>query len=99
MSLTKIELSQLLQTYADLLTDKQRSVLYMYCDCDCSLAEISEELGISRQGVRDTIVKAENALDRYETTLHLSEFVRNLSVAIDDGVALRRIVEKYISKE
>lgn len=101
MSLTKIELSQLLQTYSNLLTDKQRAALSMYCDCDCSLGEISEEIGISRQGVRDAILKAENALCRYEESLRLSEFVRALSVALqaDDDVALRQIVEKYISKE
>ena len=57
MGFTKIQLSQLLSVYGDLLTDKQKNSLSMYCDCDCSLAEIADELGISRQGVRDAILK------------------------------------------
>ena len=62
MTLAKVQLSQLLAIYGKLLTEKQRDVLSMYCDCDCSLAEIADEVGISRQGVRDAIVKGEASL-------------------------------------
>ncbi|MCM1195363.1 MAG: DNA-binding protein, partial [Firmicutes bacterium] len=33
-----------------MLTEKQREAVSMYCDCDCSLGEIADELGITRQG-------------------------------------------------
>ena len=66
MALTKIQLSELLNVYAEMLTEKQREALSMYCDCDCSLSEIGSELGISRQGVRDAIVKGEATLVKLE---------------------------------
>ena len=90
MSLTKLQLSELLQVYADMLTDKQREALSMYCDCDCSLSEIGSEVGISRQGVRDAIVKGEATLLKLEEALHLAKLYRELSVAVEqqdkDGV-------------
>lgn len=38
----------------------------MYYNEDLSLAEIAENCGISRQGVRDVIVRAENAMTELE---------------------------------
>lgn len=101
MSLSKIQLSELLEIYGKLLTDKQREALSMYCDCDCSLSEIATEVGISRQGVRDAIVKGEGALVRLEDVLHLAEFTRQLSVAVaqQDNDKLYSTVKKYVSKE
>ena len=85
MALTKIRLSQLLSVYGKLLTDKQRDALTMYCDCDCSLAEIADEVGISRQGVRDAIVKGEASLVRFEEALSLAKLQLELSVAVEEG--------------
>ena len=34
--------------------------------CDCSLSEVAEEHGISRQGVRDVIVRAEGIMTEME---------------------------------
>ena len=47
--------SVLLDFYGPVLTDKQRVILTEYYDEDLSLAEIAENLGITRQGVRDAI--------------------------------------------
>lgn len=101
MALSKIQLSELLQTYAQMLTEKQRDALTMYCDCDCSLAEIANEVGISRQGVRDAIVKGEATLVKLENALHLTEFSRQLSLAVeqDDTDKLYQIAKHYVSKE
>ena len=44
--------SVLLDFYGPVLTDKQRVILTEYYDEDLSLAEIAENLGITRQGVR-----------------------------------------------
>ena len=82
MALTKIQLSELLNVYAEMLTVKQREALSMYCDCDCSLSEIASELGISRQGVRDAIVKGESTLVKLEDALRLAELHTRLSVAV-----------------
>ena len=57
--------------YAPLLNERQREVLDLYYNEDQSLAEISENVGITRQGVRDCIVKSEVLLKGYEDALGL----------------------------
>ena len=101
MALSKIQLSELLQVYGKMLTDKQRDALSMYCDCDCSLSEIASEVGISRQGVRDAIVKGEATLTKLEEALHLAALYKELSKAIDNGDTqeLYDIAKRYVSKE
>ena len=55
-------MSMLYDFYGDLLTDRQREFYDLYYNEDLSLAEIAENYGITRQGVRDVIVRAEAAL-------------------------------------
>ena len=101
MALTKLQLSELLQVYADMLTEKQRETLSMYCDCDCSLSEIAGEVGISRQGVRDAIVKGEATLTKLEEALHLAQLYRRLSVAVEqqDKDEVFQVAKAFVSKE
>ena len=61
-----LEISNLLDFYGDVLTEKQRDVLEQYYNDDLSLAEIAENFGITRQGVRDVIVRAEGILSDLE---------------------------------
>ena len=61
--------ASLLDFYGPVLTDKQRVILTEYYDEDLSLAEIAENLGITRQGVRDAIKHGEAALDELEQKL------------------------------
>ena len=61
--------SVLLDFYGPVLTDKQRVILTEYYNEDLSLAEIAENLGITRQGVRDAIKHGEAALDELEQKL------------------------------
>lgn len=55
-------MTMLLDFYGELLTPKQRSCFSMHYNEDLSLAEIAEIMDISRQGVRDLIVRAEATL-------------------------------------
>ena len=64
-----VEISLLCQIYGELLTKKQLVILKDYYDKDLSLAEIAENLNISRQGVRDNIKKGEKKLFEYEEKL------------------------------
>ena len=64
-----IEVSMLWQIYGKLLTEKQYNVLNDYYNNDLSLAEIAENYNISRQGVRDILVKGEVKLFEYEEKL------------------------------
>ena len=63
--------SILLDFYGDILSEHKREILEMYYNEDFSLSEIAEEVGISRQGVRNTIKKAENELSFLEEKLGL----------------------------
>ncbi len=67
----RIEISELLEAYRLLLSDRQRDVLDLYYNDDLSLAEIAEDTGITRQGVRDAIKKGERALFSFEEGLGL----------------------------
>ena len=97
----KFALSNLLALYGNMLTDKQRDALTMFCDCDCSLAEIASEVGISRQGVRDAIVKGEKSLTNLEEKLHFSQFYQQLITALDSGSTddVRKVCLQFVSKE
>lgn len=62
---------RLMDFYAGCLSARQREVLELYYYEDLSLAEIAENLGITRQGVRDTIKHGEEALEAFEKNLNL----------------------------
>ncbi len=59
--------------YGNLLTEHQRDMIRLYYDCDVSLNEIAEEYGISRQAVRDAIVRGEKTLNELESKLSLAK--------------------------
>ena len=67
----------LLDFYGDVLSERTRTVLDYYYNDDLSLAEIAAEIGISRQGVRELIKKAEEELRFYEEKLGLAGRFRN----------------------
>ena len=57
-----LEISYLLDFYGEVLTEKQRDVMEQYYNDDLSLAEIADNFGITRQGVRDSIKRGEGIL-------------------------------------
>ena len=59
-------MAMLYDFYGDLLTDRQKEFYDLYYNEDLSLAEIAENYGITRQGVRDVIVRAEAYLTEIE---------------------------------
>ena len=66
-----LEMSLLFDFYGETLTEKQRELFDLYYNEDLSLAEIAEHAGITRQGVRDSIKRAEHALREMEDKLGL----------------------------
>ena len=92
MNLEKmIEVGQLFGVYKNLLTDKQKEIVSLYYEEDYSLGEISENLNVSRQGVYDTLKRAEKVMRDYEQKLHLlselqkkDETVKNMIEKIAD---------------
>lgn len=61
-----LDMIMLLDFYGDMLTEKQRDFISYYYNDDLSLAEIAENVGITRQGVRDAIKRAESQLTEME---------------------------------
>lgn len=68
-----IYITQLFDYYGNLLTDKQREYFTDYYIENLSLAEIAENLGVSRNAVFKQIKEAENKLNFYEKNLKLLE--------------------------
>ncbi len=52
--------------YGEMLTDRQKEFYDLYYNEDLSLTEIAENYNLSRQGVRDAIVRAEATLNELE---------------------------------
>ena len=80
-----MNISFLLDFYGDVLGEKQRAVLELYYNEDLSLSEIAESEGMTRQGVRHIVKKAEQELIFLEEKLGLANhFVKIRSVS--DGI-------------
>ncbi len=67
-----MEFSYLLDFYGEMLTEKQRTVMEQYYNEDLSLAEIADNLSISRQGVRDAIKHSEGILLQLEQAVGMA---------------------------
>lgn len=79
MELNKLlEISELLEIYGGLLTDKQRDVMQLYYNEDLSLGEIGQELSISRQAIHDTVKKSEKLLYEYDQKLSVKEQIKEV---------------------
>ncbi|MBC8588813.1 YlxM family DNA-binding protein [Paratissierella segnis] len=86
-----VEIGNLYDFYGKLLSNRQHQAIEYYYIDDLSLSEIGEELNITRQGVFDTLRRAEQKLYHYEEILGL---VKKFNVNQDK---IREIGE--ISKE
>ena len=89
-----LEISLLLDFYGDMLTEKQRDVVELYYNEDLSLAEIATHSGITRQGVRDSIKRAESQLLDYEDRLRLAGRFRKIQAYLDEITDLAKDIER-----
>ena len=76
--------------YGELLTEKQRGLFDLYYNQDYSLSEIASAAGISRQGVHDTLARAEELLEGYERSLGCIARDRLLQKALTQSHRMRR---------
>lgn len=96
------EMALLLDFYGETLTEKQRTLFDFYYNQDLSLSEIAENEGISRQGVHDTISRAETALETLEKQLgcvarsreiaRIADEILTAARDLPDGETARRIM-------
>ena len=73
-----VVLSRLLDLYGAFLTERQRTLLTQSVNEDFSLSEIAELEGISRQGVRDALKRAQTQLEDMESKLGLLKITDRL---------------------
>lgn len=86
-----LNIGYLLDFYGEILSERKRTVLEYYYNDDLSLAEIATEIGISRQGVRDSIKKGEEELLFFEEKLGLAERFRTYGESVS---RIRVLAEK-----
>ena len=65
----RVKVAILAKYYGKLLTSRQQDIVEMYVDNNLSLQEVSEELGISRQAVKDALDTAIVSLNSTEEKL------------------------------
>ena len=83
-----LEIAFLLDFYGDVLSERRRTVLDLYYNLDFSLSEVAQEVGISRQGVRDLIKKAEEELLFFEEKLGLAKRFRQTQRSAEELISL-----------
>ena len=89
-----LRISVLLDHYGAMLTDKQREVIDLYYNDDLSLAEIAEQEGITRQGVRDNIKRGEAQLLEMEEKLHAARRFERLAALVSEADETLAAIEK-----
>ena len=94
----RVELNYLMDFYGPLLTEHRRELMRLYCEEDLTLAEIADQMDITRQGVSDALNKARRLLEDYESKLGLAARYREMSdlaqralEALDNGQDVQHI--------
>ena len=89
-----VQITLLFDFYGQLLTEKQIEIIDMYYNNDLSLSEIAEQQEISRQGVYDTLKRAEKTLSEYEDKLGLvNRFLQQKESLSEINTMLDKILE------
>ena len=79
-----LNMSMLMDFYGQLLTPKQLEALEFYYNDDLSLAEIADEMGISRQGVMAFLKQGEKHLKSFEEKLGLAARFEKISGGLSE---------------
>ncbi len=84
----RIYLIDLYDYYSDLLTDKQKEYFEYYYFDNLSLAEISENINVSRNAIHNSLKETINKLEFYEEKLELykkRKQIEKLIKALDEN--------------
>lgn len=96
------EIGLLYDLYAPALSERQRVALDLYYNEDLSLSEIAEHIGITRQGVRNAIVRGEKYLYFLEDSLKIAKRESELQkigekiISLTDDAKIHREVQKLL---
>ncbi len=82
-----INLGLLNDYYGALLTEHQSEMIRLYYDMDLSLAEIAEQYKITRQGVREVLLRSQKKLEEYEQKLGLVAKIATITAKLEDVIS------------
>ena len=83
----KNTLSKLFDAYGGLLSEGQREIMASYINYDLTVTEIAENLGVSRQAIKDSVTKAEKKLLSFEEKLSL---VDKIDLLLEENKSLKK---------
>jgi len=89
------EMAVLIDFYGEMLTAKQRDFLEYYYNDDLSLSEIAENEGITRQGVRDAIKRAETQLLEMESRLGVARRFEDMRRSVEEIIECSTQISEY----
>lgn len=81
--------------YGEMLTENQRKFIEYYYNDDLSLSEIAQNEGITRQGVRDAVKRAEAQLFDMEKKLGFAERSRRVNEVLGEIMANTEKINEY----
>ena len=90
-----LKISALLDVYGETLSEKQKTLTGYYYNDDLSLSEIAQNEGITRQGVRDAVKRAEAQLFDMEKKLGFAERSRKVNEALVEIMANTEKINEY----
>ena len=96
---TMIEYAMLFDFYGALLKDRNIEIFEDYMFNDMSLSEIAQEQNMTRQGVRDTVVRSRKKLMTYEEKLGLVERFNTVKRQINSMVVKTEEVRGAVATE
>ena len=90
-----LEIVTLLDFYGEMLTEKQHDFLEYYYNDDLSLSEIAANEGLTRQGVRDAIKRAEKQLFDMEEKLGLVRRFAETKKGLEEIIEYAEMINSY----
>ena len=90
-----LEMTLLFDYYGELLTERQKMCFDLRHNQDLSLAEIAQELQVSRQGVHDNLSRAEALLLNMEEKTGCVRRDMQCRMAIRDIISAAQILSQY----
>lgn len=80
-----VELTRLYDVYGSLLSDHKKEIFESYVLDNYSLAEIAEQVGLSRQGVRDIVRRCSKELYEAEDKLGFLKKMDRISDLVEEA--------------
>lgn len=81
--------------YGEMLTENQRKFIEYYYNDDLSLSEIAQNEGITRQGVRDAVKRAEAQLYDMESKLGFARRSRKVNEVLGSIIEYTEVINNY----